>query len=151
MHFTLAIATVVVVVFGSGVRAVPLTASDAAALASKFPVSSLDAFGIHSNTTLGRGSLRPDAATDPILIVCGAENCAESCTSFDLAVLPNDLCLPALTNQFVSAGISNPTNAGLPFAVVVGTTNCVEVIQLPATNECFNLQGAVFNSYARVV
>ncbi|KAI0666831.1 hypothetical protein C8Q78DRAFT_1082729 [Trametes maxima] len=151
MHFTFATAALAAAAFSLGVAAIPLTSSDAAAVASKFPVSNLDASRIHPNGTLDRGNLSSDAATDPILIVCGAENCGGSCTSFDLAVIPNNLCLPALTNQFVSAGISNPSNAALPFSVVVGSTNCAEIIVLPATNECFNLNGAIFNSYARVV
>ncbi|KAI0666830.1 hypothetical protein C8Q78DRAFT_1082728 [Trametes maxima] len=139
--------------FGQCIRARHFPTSDTAALASKFRVSSLDASSIRVNTTLGLGDLQSNAANanlDPALIVCQSANCAGNCLPFDLAVLPNDECFSALTNQFVSAAISDPTDARLPFQVVVGSTNCAATATLPTVNECFNLNGAVFNSFARI-
>ncbi|KAI0644248.1 hypothetical protein C8Q79DRAFT_136789 [Trametes meyenii] len=152
MRFTFA--TLVIAAFSQGIHSSPLTTSDATSLASKFPVSNLDALSnIRYNTTLGHGGLRSNAAganLDPTLIVCESQNCAGNCIPFNLAVLPNNECFSALTNQFVSAGISDPTDAVLPFQVLVGSTNCASTVALPAANECFNLNGAVFNSFARI-
>ncbi|KAI0644246.1 hypothetical protein C8Q79DRAFT_928034 [Trametes meyenii] len=136
-----------VAVFGQTVLAGPLL-TDISTLA-RAPTSELNTFGVHSNVTLGgRGDVRHDVAgaTFPAnLLVCAEANCAGACNAFDLSKIPEDVCLG--TNQFFSAGISQPSNSGLPFAVTVGTLGCDSLVQLPSVNTCFNLNGGSFATF----
>lgn len=119
-------------------------------LAASFPVSELTAeSGVHSNTTLAGRALHGLAARQEFpanLLLCPASNCA-SCLSFTTQGQAENICFnPGFV--FNSAAISQPSNQGLPFAVLVGTPGCASLVQLPAVNECFNLNGATFDTFA---
>ncbi|KAI0668907.1 hypothetical protein C8Q78DRAFT_1043613 [Trametes maxima] len=150
-----AVAILALAAFGRVVYAGPLQAdsdSRAAPGHQSNIVSVLNTFGILYNTTLGHGGAGPNTVddTDPVLNLCTSSDCVStSCTGFNAAALVSDFCV-ARGSDFFSASISQESGAGLPFAVVVGTTNCAQVVQIPAVNECFNLEGGIFNSFARV-
>ncbi|KAI0666829.1 hypothetical protein C8Q78DRAFT_424350 [Trametes maxima] len=121
---------------------------------SSFPVATLNLSETHQNTTLGHhDSVHPNntnaANPHPILVVCGTQNCASSCTQFDLAVIPVDICLPA--SQFFSVAVTETGDPGFPFQAAVGTENCASIVNIPAVNTCFNVNGGVFNSFARTL
>ncbi|KAI0666828.1 hypothetical protein C8Q78DRAFT_424401 [Trametes maxima] len=144
MRFTLTI--LLAIACGQTVRAGPLS-TDTNTL-TRAPVADLNVFGIHSNVTLGRGNIHSGVAgaTFPAdLLVCAEANCAGACDAFDLSKIPEDVCLG--TSQFFSAGISQPSDSGLPFAVTVGTLGCDSLVQIPTVNTCFNLNGASFATF----
>ncbi|KAI0334581.1 hypothetical protein GY45DRAFT_1318162 [Cubamyces sp. BRFM 1775] len=118
---------------------------------SSFPVSDLTFGDVHTGTTLSQGGLHTDSAQQEFpasLFLCRADNCV-SCTSFDLSTAPFNECLtPNPIFSFVSAAIVQPSNEGLPFETTVGTTGCGQLLQLPEVNECFNLNGGVFETFA---
>ncbi|KAI0651339.1 hypothetical protein C8Q79DRAFT_922127 [Trametes meyenii] len=150
-----AVTTLILAVFSQAVHAGPLQADPDSTSSLGYgstAASILKTFGILSNTTLGRGGLRLDTVddTDPVLNLCTSSNCmSTSCTGFDAAALVSGFCV-ARGSDFFSVSITQTSGAGLPFAVVVGTTNCAEVVQILSVNRCFNLEEAIFNSFARV-
>ncbi|RPD53656.1 hypothetical protein L227DRAFT_481056, partial [Lentinus tigrinus ALCF2SS1-6] len=122
-------------------------------IAAKFPVHELGSASVaaHSNSTLASASGVHSDAADAIfpatLLLCPSFNCA-SCFSFDLSTLPIDQCLIDLSSSFESVAISQPSNEGLPFAVLVGPPGCASFAQIPLVNECFNVNGGPFTDFA---
>ena len=164
MFFTIAAAALVA--FFQVAQATPLTSltttvkpvSNAVTIGAHFPVHELrigdsaidsvqakvthpSASGLHSDTA--------DATFPATLLLCPSTNCA-SCFSFDLSTLPVDECLFDSSSSFESVAISQPSNEGLPFAVLVGPTGCASFAQIPTVNECFNINGGPFADFAVV-
>ncbi|KAH9927940.1 uncharacterized protein BXZ73DRAFT_102448 [Epithele typhae] len=79
------------------------------------------------------------------LFLCSIANCATCFVPIDLSEFAADVCHAA--PSFVSAGVVQPSGAGLPFAVLVGPPGCAEFAQIPEVNECFNLAEA-FDQWA---
>ncbi|KAI0823346.1 hypothetical protein BC628DRAFT_527041 [Trametes gibbosa] len=137
-------------IFGTAVRGSPV-APDLATIAASFPVVPLgDTVGTHSNTTLPLGGVHADTtqATFPAdFLFCSDFACGTSCEAFDLSTLPEDVCFNGPFGAIGSVAVVQPSNAGLPFAVVVGPPNCVGTLLLvPTVNTCF-----VVNSAANVI
>ncbi|KAI0333329.1 hypothetical protein GY45DRAFT_328902 [Cubamyces sp. BRFM 1775] len=78
------------------------------------------------------------------LLTCASANCA-NCLAWDLENRGDANCFFA--GQFVSVGISQPSNVGLPFSVDISPGNCVNWIAIPAVNTCYNINGAVFEQF----
>ncbi|KAI0657955.1 hypothetical protein C8Q70DRAFT_934583 [Cubamyces menziesii] len=137
--------------FGQAV-ANPIVGSEAeSTVPASFPVSDLTFGDVHTGTTLSQGGIHIDSAQQEFpasLFLCRATGCA-SCTSFDLSTAPLNQCLtPNPIFSFVSVAIIQPSNEGLPFETTVGTTGCGQLLQIPTVNECFNVNGAVFETFA---
>ena len=159
MFFTIAAAALVA--FFQVAQATPLTSltttvkpvSNAVTIGAHFPVHELridsavdtvqakvthpSASGLHRDTA--------DSTFPATLLLCPSTNCA-SCFSFDLSTLPVDECLS--TSAFFSVAISQPSNEGLPFGVLVGPPGCASFAQIPVVNECFNVNGGPFTDFA---
>ncbi|KAI0718026.1 hypothetical protein C8T65DRAFT_639765 [Cerioporus squamosus] len=160
MYF--AIAAVALAALSQVAQATPLSTvatkveafRQAVTIASKFPVHDLRVGSVAAqpNVTLPSDSLRSDVAggAGAILLLCPATNCL-SCFAFDLGSLPDaeaNECLIDESSTFVSAAISQASNAGLPFEVLVGPSGCLSFAQIPAVNQCFNLSPAPFADFA---
>lgn len=118
--------------------------------AAKFPVHDLGSVAAHPNVTLPSGAVHSDVAggAGAILLLCPSVNCL-SCFSFDLGTLTlTNECLIDQSSTFASAAISQPSNAGLPFEVLIGPAGCLSFAQIPAVNECFNVNPAPFADFA---
>ncbi|KAH9926270.1 uncharacterized protein BXZ73DRAFT_90946 [Epithele typhae] len=89
-----------------------------------------------------------EATFPATLLLCPGVNCA-SCFGFDLSTLPVDVCLT--TSSFNSVAISQPSNEGLPFGVLVGPPGCASFAQIPTVNQCFNVNGGPFVDFAIIV
>ncbi|KAI0351893.1 hypothetical protein OH77DRAFT_1410337 [Trametes cingulata] len=144
-----------IALFGQAVVASPAVASDpsvdASSLAASFPVSELrfsDAKP-HANLTLSQDDFHIIAKRQEFpatLLICAVANCASNCQALNLALFTEGLCFPTSVD-FTSVGISQPSNQGLPFVVGVGVNPCQTLLELPAVNECFNINGAVLNAF----
>lgn len=151
MRFFLAI---LAVALGHVVNATPVIvateSTGVTTLAASFPVSELSIeSSVHSNTTLAGRALHGLAARQEFpanLLLCPTLNCA-SCLSFTTQAQAENTCFNA-GFVFDSAAISQPSNQGLPFAVLVGTPGCAALAQIPTVNECFNLNGGPFTTFA---
>ncbi|KAH9851332.1 hypothetical protein C2E23DRAFT_830342 [Lenzites betulinus] len=140
-------------VFSMTVHATPVT-PDASAIAASFPrvpLSTGDAAATRTNTTLPHGGIHADAADAAIFpasfIFCSDFECGTSCEVFDLSTIPEDVCFNGVFGDIGSLAIVQPSNAGLPFAVLVAPPNCIGTeLQVPTVNECF-----VVNSAANVI
>ncbi|KAI0673218.1 hypothetical protein C8Q78DRAFT_1077495 [Trametes maxima] len=91
-----------------------------------------------------------------ILNLCLSPGCdlegGSSCKfGADMTSIASGFCFAApfafssfiLTQQF--------TTGALPFKIAVGTTNCTSEFQIPAVNQCFNVDdGVTLNSFARI-
>ncbi|KAI0823383.1 hypothetical protein BC628DRAFT_1340191 [Trametes gibbosa] len=100
---------------------------------------------VHTNAV----SPRPDEI-DIVLLVCEELGC-QLCDLIDLMGLNANTCF-STPHSFVSTAVVQPNAPTLPFNTTVGTTQCQQLLALPATNTCFNLQGAAtFNSFALLV
>ncbi|PIL25373.1 hypothetical protein GSI_13263 [Ganoderma sinense ZZ0214-1] len=98
--------------------------------------------GTHDGTIRGRSP----AANPATLLLCPSTNCA-TCSGFNLSSFPVDECF--LTNvEALSVAISQPGGGGLPFEVTVGTAGCATLAEIPAVNECFNINGGPFTNFA---
>ncbi|KAI0629107.1 hypothetical protein C8Q77DRAFT_1016306, partial [Trametes polyzona] len=80
------------------------------------------------------------------LLLCTQADCAV-CDFVDLMGLNANTCFAA-PHQFISAAVIQPNAPDLPFNTNVATSQCGQMLALPALNTCFNLQGATFNSFA---
>ncbi|KAI0657717.1 hypothetical protein C8Q70DRAFT_260790 [Cubamyces menziesii] len=78
------------------------------------------------------------------LLTCSEANC-ENCLSWDLENRGEANCF--LAGEFVSVGISQPSNAGFPFSVDISPGNCVDWIAIPAVNTCYNINGGAFEQF----
>ncbi|KAH9945202.1 uncharacterized protein BXZ73DRAFT_96192 [Epithele typhae] len=84
----------------------------------------------------------------PTLLVCLSLNCA-NCVLYDLLATPVNICLRTI--PFVSVGIAQPSNEGLPFGVFVGPSGCHSFVKIPAVNTCLNvISGGPFSDFALV-
>ena len=158
-----AIAAAALIAFSQVARATPLTSltttvkpvSNAVTIGAHLPVHELridsavdtvqakvthpSASGLHSDAA---------GATFPAtLLLCPTANCA-SCFAFDLSTLPVDQCLVDQSSSFTSMGIVQPSNEGLPFAVVVAPPGCPSLLQIPTVNQCFNINGGALSDFA---
>ena len=132
-------------------------------IAAGFPIGTLDIIrngttGTHDGTTGTRdgttgthdGTIRgrAPAANPATLLLCPTTGCA-TCSGFNLSTFAVDECF--LTNvEAVSVAISQPGGGGLPFAVAVGTPECATLAEIPAVNECFNINGGPFTNFALI-
>lgn len=124
--------------------------------AALFPVHELSPAGARIPDTVGTSpasafqALHSDVAQQTFpatLLLCPSANCA-SCFGFDLSTLPVNVCLT--TSAFSSVAISQPSNEGLPFGVLVGPPGCLSFAQIPIVNQCFNVNGGPFTDFALV-
>ncbi|KAH9935180.1 uncharacterized protein BXZ73DRAFT_100567 [Epithele typhae] len=88
-----------------------------------------------------------EATFPATLLLCPGTNCA-SCSGFDLSRIPVNVCFA--TSAFRSVAISQPSNSGLPFGVVVGPSGCSSFAQIPTVNQCFNVNGGPFSDFALI-
>ena len=156
---TIALVAFIQVAHGNPLSPIAASAKpDAAAVttAASFPVHELAAAGTGIPNTLRTSpavafpGLHSDAAQQTFpatLLLCPTASCA-SCFSFDLSTLPVNQCLS--TSPFTSVAISQPSNEGLPFAVLVGPAGCLSFAQIPTVNTCFNVNGGPFSDFALV-
>ncbi|KAI1788163.1 hypothetical protein LXA43DRAFT_1026497 [Ganoderma leucocontextum] len=115
-------------------------------IAAGFPIRTLDI--IRNGTTGTHGIIRgrAAAANPATLLLCPTTNCA-TCSGFNLSSFAEDECF--LTNvAALSVAISQPAGGGLPFEVAVGTAGCATLAEIPAINECFNVNGGPFTNFA---
>ncbi|OJT08608.1 hypothetical protein TRAPUB_535 [Trametes pubescens] len=149
MRYFLAILSVALAHVVSATPIVATEATGVTTLAASFPISELRLeSGVHSNTTLA-GHVQGLVARQEFpanLLLCPTLNCA-SCLSFTTQAQAENTCFNA-GFVFDSAAISQPSNQGLPFAVLVGTPGCAALAQIPTVNECFNLNGGPFTTFA---
>ena len=92
------------------------------------------------------------ASSSATLLLCEQRACG-SCLAFDLLSAPHDVCLaPSVPRdfRFSSVAISQPSNEGLPFGVLVGPPGCASFAQIPTVNECFNVNGGPFTDFALI-
>ena len=131
--------------------------SGAVTTASSFPQHELGAAGAASAATAGTSpasafaALNGDTAQQTFpatLLLCPGTGCA-SCFGFDLSTFPFDECF-ATSFSFESVAISQPSNEGLPFGVLVGPPGCASFAQIPTVNECFNVNGGPFTDFALI-
>lgn len=115
-----------------------LTATPGGAMRNATSDDKLSAFAANSS---------PFPAT---LLLCQETGCA-SCLGFDLSSASHATCLdPAgSTFTFVSAAISQQSDAGLSFAVEVSPGGCASFSTIPKVNTCYPLSGA-FAEFALV-
>ncbi|KAI0629110.1 hypothetical protein C8Q77DRAFT_305620 [Trametes polyzona] len=152
MHYSF-VALALTALLAPAVHANPIASiPPLSAAAAHFPISQLNITEARHSGTSPRGGIAVDTtqATFPAnLLLCPSVNCL-SCFSINLANQPLDECFAA-PGTFITAAISQPSNQGLPFGVLVGTSGCASVAQLPAVNECFNLNGpGAFDTFAFV-
>ncbi|RPD64089.1 hypothetical protein L226DRAFT_533400 [Lentinus tigrinus ALCF2SS1-7] len=157
MYF--AIAAVALVALSQLAQATPLSpvavsvkpAGEAVNFAAKFPVHDLGSIAAQPNVTLASSSGVhtdvADATFPATLLLCPSVSCL-SCFSFDLSTIPQNECLIDTSSTFSSVAISQPSNEGLPFEVLVGPTGCLSFAQIPAVNECFNVNNGPFTDFA---
>ncbi|KAJ3005008.1 hypothetical protein NUW54_g4533 [Trametes sanguinea] len=62
-----------------------------------------------------------------------------SCFPLDMSILPPNTCLAEQMSNIASVSIIQPSNAGLPYGMFVGTGDCSEFAQIPAVNTCFDI------------
>ena len=120
-------------------------------VAVNFPVRTLDVSAARAPST----SLTNAKASRAIikrqefpadLLVCAESNCG-LCEEFSLSGLAEDECF-FVDFSGISVAISQPSGQGLPFAVEIGEAGCPSLTQVPTVNECFNLNGFSFDSFA---
>ncbi|KAI0351929.1 hypothetical protein OH77DRAFT_844366 [Trametes cingulata] len=131
-------------------KATPV-AFDASALAASFPVSELRVADSHPhlNTTAPQSDFHAIVKRQEFpatLLLCALDGCL-SCSSFNLGSFPEEECF-STSFEFFSVAISQPSNQGLPFVVGVGPSPCSSLLDIPAVNECFNINGAIFDAFA---
>ncbi|KAH9846152.1 hypothetical protein C2E23DRAFT_604718 [Lenzites betulinus] len=111
----------------------------------------LSALGAHSNTTLPHGGIQANVAqqTFPASLLLCPDNACTLCEVFDLESQTENTCI---TKQLAinSVKINQPSNEGLPFAVLVGPPGCQSFAQIPTVNQCFPISGGPFATYALV-
>ncbi|KAI0793667.1 hypothetical protein C8Q74DRAFT_523157 [Fomes fomentarius] len=90
----------------------------------------------------------PGSAT---LLLCENPACG-GCLGFDLSTAPHNECLtPSLPGfQFVSVAISQPTDAGLPFAVSVSPPGCGDFSDILIVNTCFDVANPPDTEFALI-
>ncbi|KAI0372683.1 hypothetical protein BV20DRAFT_963738 [Pilatotrama ljubarskyi] len=131
-------------------HAIPAS-TDASSIAASFPVSDLRVSDAHPhlNATAPQSnfhSLVKRQEFPATLLLCPLTGCG-ACSGFNLAAFPEDECFDN-SFEFFSVAISQPSNIGLPFVVGVGPAPCTSVLEIPAVNECFNVNGAIFDAFA---
>lgn len=157
MFLNVAVVTIVAAIFSATAIASP--AARSATVTPNFPVSektiSLSDTTAHPGISKAaekfsledRSRLEARQEFPADLLLCTTANCA-SCFEVDLSTFPFDVCETS-SISFVSVAISQPSNAGLPFAVLVGPPGCASFAQIPAVNTCFNINQA-FDTVALV-
>ena len=147
MFSNAAISIIIAALTASAALANPI--SRAATVSPNFPVSDrtisranttvhADVSKVAQRIALGRHAglaARQEFPAD--LLLCPSANCA-SCFEVNLDGAVLDEC-ETLGEAFISVAISQPGNVGLPFEVLVGPAGCAEFAQIPAVNECFNI------------
>ncbi|KAH9888427.1 hypothetical protein C8Q73DRAFT_183975 [Cubamyces lactineus] len=78
------------------------------------------------------------------LLTCFDSNCAD-CLSWDLENRGEANCY--LAGEFISVGISQPSNVGFPFSVDISPGNCTNWLAIPAVNTCYNINGGPFEQF----
>lgn len=119
-------------------------------IATDFPVVDITSVAPKPNITVGANGVHTDVAQADFpasLLLFSGFSCSGTVDSINLASVPFDQCFfaPILFN---SAAVSQPSNSGLDFAVLVGPDGCASFAQLPAVNTCFNLNGGPFGDFA---
>ena len=161
MFFAIAAAFVAFIQVAHGTPLAPVSAAAQPNLAgvttaASFPTQELALPGVAHTSTAGTSpavafpGIHSDAAQQTFpatLLLCPTANCA-SCFAFDLSTFPLDECFA--TSSFTSVAISQPSNEGLPFAVLVGPAGCLSFAQIPTVNTCFNVNGGPFSDFALV-
>ena len=120
------------------------TTVDAVSVFDGVPILELvkDSVTEHPNVTAGVDGIHAssvDAVTGATLNLCRASNCG-SCTGYNLDIQQHNMCLTG-SFSFSSVYISQPSNAGLPFAIGTGPFGCESFAQVPAVNTCYSTTG----------
>ena len=119
---------------------------------ANYPVKDLDGpLVAHPNTTFtlsstGLHSLTSDAVFPATLQLCSQPGCS-GCFNFDLSVLHRNQCIIDGSSLINSIFINQPSNEGLPFAVLVGPSGCSAFTQIPSVNTCFNAVNGPFADF----
>ncbi|KAH9858862.1 hypothetical protein C2E23DRAFT_23688 [Lenzites betulinus] len=136
--------------------ATPMT-SRTTTIGASLPVVDLGLPSVQeSSITLTQSTVQPNTILphpdeiNIVLLICQSLDC-EVCDLINLMGLNADTCF-ATAHSFVSTAVVQPNAPTLPFNTSVGTTQCGQLIELPDTNTCFNLQGPQpFDSFALLV
>lgn len=93
----------------------------------------------------------PDAADPATLLLCQNTVCG-GCLGFDLNAAPPDQCLVPSYSQstfpFNSVAISQPSDSGLPFGVLVSPGGCTKFSYIPTVNTCYGVPSGPFTEFA---
>ncbi|KAI0816984.1 hypothetical protein BC628DRAFT_1094436 [Trametes gibbosa] len=138
MHFTFSTAFILAL-SGQAVLSTPVI-HKTTTIGSTFPVHDLSSGGAHPNVTLARGGLHAETtASDSFasLLLCSTQNCI-SCVQIDLSTIPHNECFVSGLSNIASAAVSQADDSGLSFGTFIGQAGCVEFVQIPVINTCYN-------------
>ncbi|OJT02917.1 hypothetical protein TRAPUB_6587 [Trametes pubescens] len=132
-----------------------ITSAPPTDIGKSLPVVSIHSVTPVANKTLSSGrssrihaalfGQAPPAGTFPAtLLMCTTSDCI-SCFPADLSTFPTNMCL-AESFSMQSVAISQPSDEGLPDALFIGQPGCTAFQQIPAVNQCFNLDPTVQNT-----
>ncbi|KAL1943033.1 hypothetical protein VTO73DRAFT_4704 [Trametes versicolor] len=130
-----------------------LTSAPLTDIGKSLPVASIHSVAPVANKTLSSGRTSriharfgaPPAGTFPAtLLMCPTSDCI-SCFPADLSTFPTNMCLSE-SFSMQSVAISQPSDQGLPDGLFVGQPGCTQFQQIPAVNQCFNLDPTVQNT-----